>query len=1164
MNRGNRRIIVASIILTLPLAILLGSFSTGAPPYKAAHRTSAKASQSGEGNAGKTGLRLPAIFRKPATKSTQSTANQPTGHHNHGHHAPVTRQSVRQVAGTSNDTGLTGGILHAFSGGNAQASTNVRTAAPTRTTANAHRSHGSAVVPAAGVLDGLVEAIKPANKSTNTAARNHRQQIAPNWDGIPFHKPSRDTASLQRGPIRDPSQAPAAQVATLPRPAATPQTSVSVSTGRSIAGSQSIMTRSTTKPALQAMPASSRISGSGAVVSRPQSLKDAKPIIVDRRETNVLSSTSSSRRSGRRVIDALDPSEIAAASTTPDAVAADTKLDEDLVPKAPRRMIVDAAASAKKVAAVETAKKAAADLAASKAEAAKSALQDAAQDLAAIKSSVADKVQAKVSPSAEIPMSLSPAPAKAKSVAVTAQPTPAASALAASAAKLSAATDGSAQTLAAPGIAKLKKPAPMKLDVTTSAAPLPAEKKTEATTQLMAPAVSPTPAIAKSKPVLNVKAPSSVTAHRGETHFSGPPANAFDQQTSMANSTPKLTAIGSGVIAPIENGSPSSSPYASPDQVSAPRIAQAPATSQTYDRTYSRDPYMGNQYLDPQPAVSQFDGNQSAGAQLGGDQFVGQQFGQQYSNGPYMPQTQGVTRPMRTQEAAPAIQVESNFQPRERRTIANEMRPSQPAQAAAVPAPTKRVVDTGNSVVASELPGIRVVTHGPKQIMIRQSHQFEIRVENRGSIDAEGVMVRAMIPDWAEVLGQSASRGGIAPDKNAGKERLVWTIDELPAGASEKMLVRLKAERSGTHGLDVDWTLMPQKSVTQIEVREPRLELTIEGPEEVVFGQSQTYRVRVLNPGDGMAPNVVFTLSPNSPTPQTQRIGNIPPGKEAQFEVELTAQDLGDLKIAGLASGDLELRAEASKTIRVSAARLEAMLTGPELKYQDTEGSYNLEIQNKGVATSEDIVATLRLPAGVKYVGGLDKAVQRGSQLQWQVSSLPPSAVRNYQFQCKMNATGEQAFAFECKGSAAGAAKVSLVTRVESIADLVMTINDPAAPAPVGADVTYEITIRNRGSKAATDVRAIAQFSHGIEPRRVEGHSGEMLTGQVLFDPIARIGAGEEVRLKVVANAARPGHHRFRSEIRSGDTILVSEEATHYMNPKSDRVSRRSGDTQTR
>ena len=84
-----------------------------------------------------------------------------------------------------------------------------------------------------------------------------------------------------------------------------------------------------------------------------------------------------------------------------------------------------------------------------------------------------------------------------------------------------------------------------------------------------------------------------------------------------------------------------------------------------------------------------------------------------------------------------------------------------------------------------------------------------------------------------------------------------------------------------------------------------------------------------------------------------------------------------------------------------------------------------------------------------------------------------------------MASTGEHVLAFDCQGTAAGNASVSISTRVESIADLVLTVSDPVAPAPIGSDVTYEIVIRNRGSNEATDVRAIAQFSHGIEPKRI-------------------------------------------------------------------------------
>ncbi len=473
---------------------------------------------------------------------------------------------------------------------------------------------------------------------------------------------------------------------------------------------------------------------------------------------------------------------------------------------------------------------------------------------------------------------------------------------------------------------------------------------------------------------------------------------------------------------------------------------------------------------------------------------------------------------------------------------------------------------TGSAAASStsELPGIRVTTVGPGAIMIRQTNQYEIRVENRGSIDASGVMVRALVPDWADLRGRTATRGDIDNQMQGSRERLVWTIDQLPAGASETMTVRLTAARSGTYDLEVDWTLLPQQSRAKVQVREPRLDLTIEGPDEVVYGQSQTYKVRVLNPGDGTAPNVVFTLSPNSATPQSQRIGDIPPGKEAQFDVELTAQDLGDLKIHGLAAGDLQLRAESEKTIRVAAAKLEAVLSGPELKYQNTEAMYSLQIQNNGSATSNRVVASLRLPSGAKYLGGIEGADRDGSVLRWNIDSLAPGANRSYQFRCNMASTGEHVLAFDCQGTAAGNAAVSISTRVESIADLVLTVSDPVAPAPIGSDVTYEIVIRNRGSKEATDVRAIAQFSHGIEPKRIEGQSGEVMTGQVLFDPIPRIAAGQEIRLRVIAQAESAGHHRFRTEVRSGDTVLVAEEATHYMSPKGERVSRRSSEVNNR
>lgn len=482
-------------------------------------------------------------------------------------------------------------------------------------------------------------------------------------------------------------------------------------------------------------------------------------------------------------------------------------------------------------------------------------------------------------------------------------------------------------------------------------------------------------------------------------------------------------------------------------------------------------------------------------------------------------------------------------------------------QAPREPSPMVRKPEaSGKQLAASELPGVRVVTEGPSEIMIRELTQYEVRVENRGSFDATGIVVHSSLPAWAEVQGHNASIGAIKTVDKSGQAQLQWTIDRLPAGVVERMFVRVKAIKAGTFDVATDWSLMPQKHVANITVREPKLAIVIDGPDEIVYGKSEKYRVRVMNPGDGDASNVVFTLSPQSKTPQSQKIGTIPAGKEAQFEIELTARELGELRIGSVAVADREVKVESDKAIRIAAANLVAELTGPPLRYQNSEAVYHLVVTNTGKAVCESLKAEVRLPMGVKYLSGVSEGTVEGDVLRWNIDALQPGAVREYDLVCKMDRTGEMVLSFACTGTAAGRTNVSIETLVEAIADLVMTIGDPIAPAPINTDVTYEMTITNRGSKAAEDVRVVAQFGHGIEPVRVEGQTGELLPGQVLFNPIARIEPGDTLRLKVIAKADRAGDHRFRTEVRHGETSMMAEESTVYMNMPAERISRRSTD----
>ena len=83
--------------------------------------------------------------------------------------------------------------------------------------------------------------------------------------------------------------------------------------------------------------------------------------------------------------------------------------------------------------------------------------------------------------------------------------------------------------------------------------------------------------------------------------------------------------------------------------------------------------------------------------------------------------------------------------------------------AASQAAPAVPAVANPNAT-STELPGIRVMTNGPRNIMMRQTHPYEVIVENRGSVAAEGLLIRAYVPDWADVVGQQVSRGDVSAD----------------------------------------------------------------------------------------------------------------------------------------------------------------------------------------------------------------------------------------------------------------------------------------------------------------------------------------------------------------------------------------------------------------
>jgi len=353
--------------------------------------------------------------------------------------------------------------------------------------------------------------------------------------------------------------------------------------------------------------------------------------------------------------------------------------------------------------------------------------------------------------------------------------------------------------------------------------------------------------------------------------------------------------------------------------------------------------------------------------------------------------------------------------------------------------------------------------------------------------------------------------------------------------------------------LAVKWDFTPVPSQAMIVVEEPKLEMRLDGPREVLFGERQTYRLELANTGSGNAENVSISLLPlgtGENVPATHQFGTLIPGEKKIIEVELTARQTGTLTVQVDAKGEGGLEAHLSEKIEVHRAALELSAEGPPMQFVGTQARYTVSLANSGTAAARSVQVTATLPAGVQYLssshGGQFAPAQNA--VTWTLDNLGVGAQTALELTCSLAEAGSSRLAVAAVAEGDLSASAEVTTRVEAIADVSMQVLDPVGPVPVGGDAIYELNVQNRGTKSAEGIDVMVFFSQGVEPVEAEGQRHRILPGQVVFETIPVLAAGESLKLRVKARAQEPGNHVFRVEMscKALGTRQVSEETTHF------------------
>jgi hypothetical protein len=205
-------------------------------------------------------------------------------------------------------------------------------------------------------------------------------------------------------------------------------------------------------------------------------------------------------------------------------------------------------------------------------------------------------------------------------------------------------------------------------------------------------------------------------------------------------------------------------------------------------------------------------------------------------------------------------------------------------------------------------------------------------------------------------------------------------------------------------------------------------------------------------------------------------------------------------------------------------------------------------VANRGNAAADATALTVQLPAEARYAGGIEGAAAGKSSVKWNAGVIPPGAEKSYEIRCQLLAEGANHFLAKAEARHALGGQAEAVTEVQAVAELKLAVNDPSGPASVGSEVIYEVQVMNRGTRAASQVKVLIQFGPGIEPTGVIGGKGKLVPGQVVFEPIASLEAGEQVAVKVKAKGEKSGTHQYRVEVTAGEdgTRLVSEGTSRF------------------
>ncbi|MDR1492676.1 MAG: DUF11 domain-containing protein [Planctomycetaceae bacterium] len=465
---------------------------------------------------------------------------------------------------------------------------------------------------------------------------------------------------------------------------------------------------------------------------------------------------------------------------------------------------------------------------------------------------------------------------------------------------------------------------------------------------------------------------------------------------------------------------------------------------------------------------------------------------------------------------------------------------------------------TQNSrLIKRNSPVLEIEADDIKELMVGKESTYRCKVTNSSLTPAESVVVNIEMPRWMEARTPELSTGlsTILP-LNGEFYTFQWQVGKIEPGKSETLLLHVIPHEWKSFELKVAYDFKPIEIQVPIEVQKPVIEMSLEGKNEVLWGNLEYYNLRIKNTGNGNAGEIKIFLFVSETEVTSTTIPSLKVGEENVQEVTVVAQQSGNLQIRVRATGDYGLSGEAAKQVIVHRANLDLDIIAPEMQFVGNPIEYLLTAKNSGSAAAENVALEATLPPGVKYVSSTANGKYDAEQncIRWNVKKIPIGESFACSATCEAKREGNCQIDANVSEATGLVQTASAGTQVTAIADVDFQIEKPIGPIAIGKTAEYAVIISNKGTKAAEGIEVAAYFEpNAIEPVAVEGDAINKANinlekSEVLFTPIPVLAEGQLLKYIIKVKGLTSGHHKMQVALvcRSTKTKLMKEQAAYF------------------